>query len=178
MLEVISELLQIFLDMVPRLRRIDSTHGAVSVYFGRWRRVLGPGTHFYWPIIQEFQEENTLERNSETAIFGATTEDGFTFQCRLAIRWEISDLIDFQFGSSCGQTFLEQSAQCAATAIIGDTTTAGLMVRGAGQLSEGIIESIELDCNERGITLHDVQFNLLSMAIPVLHAYAEQTSVD
>lgn len=178
MLEILAEVVQVFLDLIPRPGRIDSTHGAVSVWFGKWQHTLSPGVYLQWPAVREVQPENLMERSNETAVFGVTTRDGFAYQCRIVVLWHVDDLLAYHFGSSCGATFVEQRAQCLATSAIGSMDCAALMRLGFDFVGSQVTGDLADDCSERGIAVSSVRFNLCTMAIPVLHAYAEQTVAD
>jgi len=119
MLDLLSDFVRLFTDMVPRPYRMSSTCAGVSTWFGRYSSVKKPGTHFHWPVFQEIQAESVLERNNETSIFSATTTDGGVFQCRIHLRWQVVDVMAFQFAVSCGQSYMEMVSQASAVQQIG-----------------------------------------------------------
>lgn len=175
MLSLISDSLQFFLDYIPRSYRIDSTYVGVSTWFGRHSKVLKPGTHFHWPAFQEIQVESAMERNDETSIFSAVTADGRTFQCRMHIRWQVINVMSFQFSVNCGHSYMELSAQSAAVEHIGALTREEVLEQGAHDLSEEVLRAISEGCDERGIVVHGVKMNLFSPATPLFHSRASET---
>lgn len=174
MWEAISSVFQMFVDLIPRPYRVDSTDEAVRITCGRWRGVLKPGTYFFWPLFQEIQTDNILERSSPTSHILAEDFNGNPYQARLVIRWRISDLEAFHFQSTCGQSWLEQEAQSRFIRALASCEDAP----DAFEIAAAVLAQLVELGNPRGIAVFDVFPTIFASTRPYFRTIANETEIE
>ena len=88
----ISAVAEWFGQFVPRWVVVPTTHGAVKFVRGSRVVLLGPGLHFYWPLVTIFVLHPVAEQTTDLAAQTITTGDGRPALVRAVIAYEIENL--------------------------------------------------------------------------------------
>lgn len=88
----ISAVAEWFGQFVPRWVVVPTTHGAVKFVRGSRVVLLGPGLHFYWPLVTIFVLHPVAEQTTDLAAQTITTGDGRAALVRAVIAYEIENL--------------------------------------------------------------------------------------
>ena len=90
----ISAVAEWFGQFVPRWVVVPTTHGAVKFVRGSRVVLLGPGLHFYWPLVTIFVLHPVAEQTTDLAAQTITTGDGRPALVRAVIAYEIEKVND------------------------------------------------------------------------------------
>lgn len=77
---------------IPRLEIVPTTHGAVKFRRGDEVVALGPGLHFWWPLITEFRKYPTAIQTVDLRPQKLTTKDDQTVLVGALIAYTITDI--------------------------------------------------------------------------------------
>jgi len=153
MLDLITHFFQYITSLLPRPEIVGPTEEAVCYWLGRYGRCKGPGVYLIWPIIQYWRTHVVVSQICETAIIAATDATGENWKWRLAIEYEISDILKFETSAFSSQNQLEQLGGSALVAIISENTTEVLTNRPVSTICAKIKERIEEPAEKNGITV-------------------------
>jgi regulator of protease activity HflC (stomatin/prohibitin superfamily) len=80
-------------QFIPRLRIVRTTHGAVKFIRGARAVAVGPGLHWFWPLITDFVEYPMVRQpvNLETQMIESA--DGRTVGVGGFVVYEVKDLL-------------------------------------------------------------------------------------
>ena len=90
--EWISWIAQWLGQFVPRKVILDTTMGGVKFVGGNVPKILGPGTHWYWPWHTMFQAYPTVRQTDELRSQTLTTADDKVIMVAGLITYEVFDL--------------------------------------------------------------------------------------
>lgn len=88
----ISELAQWFGKFIPRWEILNTTMGAVKFVRGNRVVALGPGIHWYWPVMTDFQVYPTARQADALQSQTIVTSDDKTIVVSGMIVYEVSDI--------------------------------------------------------------------------------------
>lgn len=88
----IGQLIQWFGMFIPRRVIIPTTHAGVKWVLGNKVVPLGPGIHFYWPIVTELTTYPTARQATDLRTQTLMTTDGKTIAVGGMIVYEIRDI--------------------------------------------------------------------------------------
>lgn len=87
----ILELIEAFGSLFPRLHHVRKTHQAVKFKSGK-AVPLGPGLHWYWPIVSEVEELVVVRQTLNLATQAVSAACGRTLALSGVVVYEISDI--------------------------------------------------------------------------------------
>lgn len=79
-------------QFIPRWVVVPATHGAVKFVRGSQVVNLGPGVHFYWPLVTVFVLHPVAEQTTDLPAQTITTGDGRSALVRGMVAYEVDDL--------------------------------------------------------------------------------------
>ncbi|KKN42484.1 hypothetical protein LCGC14_0712940 [marine sediment metagenome] len=88
----LGQLIEWFGRFVPRLRIVNTTLGAVKFVHGRTPKALGPGLHWYWPLVTEFSAYPTARQANALPPQTLMTSDGRSVAVSALIVYKVEDI--------------------------------------------------------------------------------------
>lgn len=79
------------LQVIPRLRHVKSTHGAVLFWWGR-SYLLKSGLHVYWPVCSEIVEASKVRKTHNLTYQDLITKDGQAATVAVTVVYRIVDV--------------------------------------------------------------------------------------
>jgi regulator of protease activity HflC (stomatin/prohibitin superfamily) len=79
------------LQVIPRLRHVKSTHGAVLFWWGR-SYLLKSGLHVYWPVCSEIVEASMVRRTHNLTYQDLVTSDDVQATIAVTVVYQIVDV--------------------------------------------------------------------------------------
>lgn len=174
MFDLIAQFFQYILDFLPRPQIVGPTEKAVCYWFGRWGRTKGPGIYIVWPIAQYWRTHAVVSQICETAIIAATDATGSDWKWRLAIEYEIEDVLLFETSAFSSQNQLEQLGGSALVGIISSNTTGTLISKPVSTICATIRERIEEKARQYGIRVLAVRSVMAVKCFSVFMSNAER----
>ncbi len=175
MLNFLFHFIELFLDCVPRLDRVDPNEQAVFAPFYFCRpRVVGPGVYPVIPAIMYWKKYCVVSQPVETAVLSVTTEDDQAWQWRLGVEYEIHDVIQYDLGQYSGQQHVEMRAGSILIQLIADRTGADLRELGVHKVCNLVLERVRDAVASRGVTVIAVHPLMASRCLPVFVSQAER----
>jgi hypothetical protein len=174
MFDLLAQFFQYVLDFLPRPQIVGPTEGAACYWFGRYGREKGPGIYIVWPIVQYWRTHVVVSQICETAIIAATDESGESWKWRLAIEYEICDLLKFESSSFSSQNHLEQLGGSALVSIISSNNTERLTNSTSFSICKKIRERIEEPARSRGIEVIAVRSVMAVKCMSLFVSQAER----
>lgn len=178
MIELITQALRWFMDMIPRPVIVTMTERAVSV----WRLPLwssdpkdcGPGWYLVWPLFQEWFVVCVESQLCETATITISAADESTWQFKLAIEYEIEDVVAYRRSQYSGQQQLEMLGGAALINIVSEFTAEKYHSIGIRKICHVIRKRITDLAERRGIRVLQVKSIMASRVIPIFISKAER----
>ncbi len=177
MLELLTQIIQFFWDFIPRPELVGPTERAACFWFGRYGRDKGPGVYVIWPLVQVFRKHCVVSQICETAIVPATDASGGEWQWRLAIEFDISDVLAYETSCYSSQNHLEQIGAYALVRIISEFETDELLQKPIASICNKIARQISSNAATRGIRVLRVRSIMASRCIALFHSQAERLAV-
>ena len=174
MIELLTQILHFFWDLMPRPALVGPTEEAVCFWFGRWGRKKGPGLYLIWPLIQYWRTAVVTSQICETAIIAVSTSDNKDWQWRLGIEYCIHDLMLYETLQYSGQNHLELLGGSALVKVISQLTCAQIDDHGVFKICGVIKKRIADSADLRGITVINVRPLMASRCRPLFIANAER----
>ena len=178
MLELITQAMRWFLDTIPRPVIVGLTDRALSVwrlpYWNSQPKECGPGWYMVWPLFQEWFVVCTVSQICETATIVVSASDDSTWQFRLAIEYELEDLVLYRSAQYSGQQHVEMLGGAALVMIISESTAEQIRDRGVRKICHVIRKRITDLASLRGIRVLGVRSIMSSRVFPVFVSKAER----
>ena len=89
----IGQIVEWFGKFIPRLAIVRSTHAGVRFRHGSIAKRLGPGLHFYWPIVTEVDIMPVARQTHNLASQSLLTKDGKQVVVGGVVVYEIKDIV-------------------------------------------------------------------------------------
>ena len=94
MFERLFEFIEQFVDILTPFIVIDEYEEGVVLTFGKFReRILEPGFHWKWPLIDKVLFDNVVSSTRNLTNQTLTTKDGKSIVLGAMIRWRIRDIV-------------------------------------------------------------------------------------
>ena len=153
MLELLGQILGFIWDFVPRPSLVGPTEQAVCYWFGKhkFKKAKGPSLYLIWPLIMEWKIYQVVSQICETAIVPVSDENGISWQIRLAIEFEITDVLKFNEMQYDAQVHLEQLGSSQLVNIISGMTTEKIIDVGVSKICHIIHKRLKDRMENRGI---------------------------
>lgn len=88
----IGQLVEYFGQFVPRWVILDTTEGAVKFVGGKTAVALGPGIHWYWPLMTTIQHYPTARQADDLRAQTIVTTDDKTVVVSGVLIYEVADI--------------------------------------------------------------------------------------
>jgi regulator of protease activity HflC (stomatin/prohibitin superfamily) len=174
MLELLRQIIEFFWEFIPRTTLVGPTERAVSFWLGRHGRVKEPGLYPIWPAFQHWRCVCVVPQLCETAVISCSTEDQREYQLRLAIEYQIDDLLLFETSQYSGQNYLEMLGGSALVKIISNMTSDRLNHHGIDKICRVVKERISDSADQRGIGVLGVKCIMFSRCRSFFVSQAER----
>lgn len=174
MFDLIAHFFQYILDFLPRPEIVGPTERAVCYWFGRYGRSKGPGIYIIWPIAQYWRTHVVVSQICETAIIAATDATGSDWKWRLAIEYEIDDVLLFETSAFSSQNQLEQLGGSALVGIISNNETSVLIGRPVSTICSRIKDRISEPASRNGIKVLAVRSVMAVKCFSLFMSQAER----
>lgn len=174
LLDLLGQVLQYIWDLLPRPIIVKPTERAACYWFGRYGRDKGPGLYVIWPVIQHWQEHPVVSQICETAIIAATDASGCDWKWRLAIEYEINDVLLYESSCFSSQNHLEQLGGSALVSIISANSTETLLNKPVTSICRRIRDRITEPSLERGIVVLNVRSVMAVKCFSAFVSHAER----
>jgi len=176
-LELLTQIVQFFWDFIPRPELVGPSERAACFWFGRYGRDKGPGFYIVWPLIQIFHKHCVVSQICETAVVPVSDSSGNDWQWRLAIEYELSDVLLYETSCYSAQNHLEQCGAYALVRIISEHTTDQLLNRPISIICNKIAEQISEQAAKTGIRVIRVRSIMATRCLSVFLSQAERLAV-
>lgn len=178
MLELLSQIIGFIWDFIPRLSTVGPTEEAALYWFGKlkYRRRKESGCYVIWPLIMEWRIYQIVSQICETAIVPVSDENGQSWQIRLAIEYEINDVLVFNEKQYDGQVHLEQLGSAQLVQIISGMSTENVIKIGVNKICNKIRERLFDNMQSRGITVLAVRPIMWDRCISLFHSQSQKLS--
>lgn len=178
MLELLGQILGFIWDFVPRPSLVGPTEQAVCYWFGKhkFKKAKGPSLYLIWPLIMEWKIYQVVSQICETAIVPVSDESGVSWQIRLAIEFEIVDVLKFNEMQYDGQVHLEQLGSSQLVSIISGMTTEKIIDVGVGKVCNLIHKRLKDRMEDRGINVLRVRPIMWDRCISLFHSQSQKLS--
>lgn len=177
MTELLTQIIQFLWDFIPRPELVGPTERAACFWFGRYGSDKGPGFYIIWPLIQHFQKHCVVSQICETAVVPATDASGKEWKWRLAIEYEISDVLLYETSSFSSQNHLEQIGAYSLVRIISQNDTDTLLETPIASICNKIHKQISELALDRGIKVLRVRSIMASGCVSIFLSQAERLAV-
>jgi regulator of protease activity HflC (stomatin/prohibitin superfamily) len=173
-LDLLTQIVQFLWELMPRPTIVAPTEEAACYWFGRYGRAKGPGLYIIWPLIQYWRVHTVVSQICETAIIAVTSSDDKTWQWRIGIEYEISDILKYETMQFSGQNHLELIGGSGLVKIISQLTADEIKTRGVWSICNTIKVRISDSADQRGIKVLAVRPIMASQCVPVFLSRAER----
>lgn len=134
----------------------------------------GPGWYLVWPLFQEWFVVCVESKLCETATITISASDESTWQFRLAIEYEIEDVVAYRRSQYSGKQQLEMLGGAALINIISEFTAKRYHEVGIRKICHVIRKRITDLAERRGIRVLQVKSTMASRVIPIFLSRAER----
>ena len=93
MLELLSQVAHTLFSIVPRMLIIRATHAGIKYRFGKHAIAMGPGLHWYWPLITEVDIRVVARQTNKLKPQVLETKDGVPVIVGAYIVLYINDIV-------------------------------------------------------------------------------------
>lgn len=177
MVELLTQIIQFLWDFIPRPDLVGPTERAACFWFGRWGRDKGPGVYCIWPLIQQWRKHCVVSQICETAVVPVSDASGNNWKWRLAIEYEISDVLLFETSAYSAQNHLEQIGAYALVRIISEKTTDEILNTPIASICNKIGRQIVRNAAGKGISVMRVRSIMATRCISVFLSEAERLAI-
>ncbi len=178
MMELLGQILGFIWDMLPRPGIVGPTEEACRYWLGRreWASRKGSGFYFVWPLVMEWRVYHVVSQICETAIVPVADRSGQSWQFRLAIEFEIQDVLAFNVRQYDGQVHLEQLGSAALVSLVSKMPTEEVVGVGVESICEQIADGLRKKVVSRGIRIVDVGAIMADRCISLFHSQSQKLS--
>lgn len=149
---------------IPRWVVVNPTEGACKYVRGSRVVVCGPGIHWYWPVVTEWQDYPTARQTDRLEAQTMETRDGVTFLVSGTLTYEVFDLGKLLPCVHNPATMTIDIAMAAVHDVLCSMTWADLRVeqQHASKLKTRLKNSAQSQLEEYGIRVIKLQLNTLA----------------
>ena len=178
MMELLGQILGFIWDMLPRPGIVGPTEEACRYWFGRkeWSSKKKPGLYFIWPLLMEWRVYQVVSQICETAIVPVSDMNGQSWQFRLAIEFEVADVLAFNESQYDGQVHLEQLGSAALVTSVSRMSTADIARTGVAAICHQIADDLHVSVESRGIRVNAVRAIMADRCISLFHSQSQKLS--
>lgn len=178
MMELLGQILGFIWDMLPRPGIVGPTEEACRYWFGRKELSSRKksGIYFIWPLVMEWRVYQVVSQICETAIVPVADMSGQSWQFRLAIEFEVADVLVFNEAQYDGQVHLEQLGSAALVTSVSRMSTADIVAYGIASICEQIAEELHSKVERRGIRVVDVRAIMADRCMSLFHSQSQKLS--
>lgn len=155
MLEKVLELLEKLWTVCTPIAVCFPWQGGVIMRFARPHRVIKPGFHFKWPLVEDYVVTETAISTVRFPPQSLTTKDDKQVQISVAVRYRIADVEKFICDVWDAKDALIDTAMGAVGNCVKDSTYADLMW---GNPERGILEEVRKGTKDYGYKIYAVTF--------------------
>lgn len=178
MIELLGQILSFIWDFVPRTSLVGPTEEAACYWFGmkKYGKRKRPFLYLIWPVIMEWRVYQVVSQICETAIVPVADESGQSWQIRLAIEFEVTDILKFNENQYDAQVHLEQLGSSQLVTIISGLTTEKITEIGVSKICRKIKSRLEDRMAERGVGVLAVRPIMWDRCISLFHSQSQKLS--
>jgi len=107
---------------IPRWEIIDTTHGGVKFVYGKNIKVVGPGIHWWWPLVTQFNTYPTARQANTLPPQTLMTSDGQSVGVSALIVYEVEDIEPLVAHTFDPDNTIEDIAQAAVHDVLSQQT--------------------------------------------------------
>lgn len=174
MLDLLSQILGYIWDLLPRPVIVGPTERASCWWLGRYPRDCGPGVYLIWPIFMHWKIIPVVSQICETAIIAVDDMNGQAWQFRLAVEYEVSDVLQYDVSSFSGQNHIEQVAAYSLAALVSHNPTSYFRETPLPKVARVVKARTESSLSDRGVRILRVRIVMASRCRPLFLSQAER----
>ena len=153
MFELLSTILQFVWDLLPLPRIIGPNERMTCFLLGKWGRVLKPGLYIIWPMVESCEEYTIITQVSETSILPVVNVDGNSYQLRIVVEYDISDVMTFHLSHADARLRLELLAGSTIINIVSQMTEVDIKEHGIIGICNAVKKRIKAPMKKNGINI-------------------------
>lgn len=89
----INQFFEVLTKFIPHLLVVRATHAGVKFRRGRTVKIMGPGLHWYWPLVTETYITAVVRQTQNLAVQSAVTKDRVSVAISGIIVYKIRDVV-------------------------------------------------------------------------------------